>query len=44
MTDTQTYVSDSERAEWYDRTITGYIVTASAISVGLSLLMGAGVV
>ena len=41
---TQTLISDSRRAEWYDSVITGYIVTASAVSIGLTAVMAAGVV
>ncbi|MFP8952409.1 hypothetical protein ACLI4Z_05455 [Natrialbaceae archaeon A-arb3/5] len=44
MTDTQTYVSDSKRAAWYDNVITGYVVAASTITIGLALLMGLGVI
>jgi len=32
------------RAEWYDRTITGYVLVASLISIGLGGVMVLGVV
>ncbi|MFC7214570.1 hypothetical protein ACFQO4_10845 [Saliphagus sp. GCM10025334] len=32
------------KAEWYDSTITGYIITASALSIALTGVMAAGVV
>ena len=32
------------KAEWYDSTITGYIVTASTVSIGLAGVMAAGVI
>ncbi|MFP9059624.1 hypothetical protein ACLI4R_03720 [Natrialbaceae archaeon A-chndr2] len=35
---------NGSKAEWYDSTITGYIVTASAVSVGLAGVMAAGVI
>ncbi|WP_256469881.1 hypothetical protein [Natronosalvus vescus] len=35
---------NGSKAEWYDSTITGYIVTASAISIGLSAVMALGVI
>ncbi|MFP9192984.1 hypothetical protein ACLI4Q_15190 [Natrialbaceae archaeon A-CW1-1] len=35
---------NGSKVEWYDSTITGYIVTASAISIGLSAAMAAGVI
>ncbi|MFC7238264.1 hypothetical protein ACFQS4_08520 [Saliphagus sp. GCM10025317] len=32
------------KAEWYDSTITGYIITASELSVALTGVMAAGVI
>jgi len=33
-----------DKGEWYSQTITGYVVTASALSIGLTGLMWLGVV
>lgn len=41
---TETLISDSRRAEWYNSVITGYVATASAVSIGLSAMMATGVV
>ena len=40
--DSQIFSGKTE--EWYSSLMTGYIVTASAVSVGLSAVMAAGVV
>ena len=37
-------IFSGKTAEWYSKVMTGYIVTASAVSVGLSAVMAAGVV
>ena len=40
----QTPIFDGKDAEWYSKVMTGYIVTASGVSVGLTLVMASGVV
>ncbi|WP_440766996.1 hypothetical protein [Natronorubrum sp. DTA7] len=37
-------VFSGKSAEWYSSVMTGYIVTASVVSTGLSAVMAAGVV
>ncbi|WP_267130373.1 hypothetical protein [Natrarchaeobaculum sulfurireducens] len=40
----ETPIFDGKDAEWYSSVMTGYIVTASALSIALSLVMASGVV
>lgn len=37
-------IFDGKDAEWYSSVMTGYIVAASAVSIGLTGVMAAGVV
>ena len=37
-------IFEGKTEQWYSRVIVGYVVTASAISVGLAAVMAAGVV
>ncbi|WP_279387663.1 hypothetical protein [Natrarchaeobius chitinivorans] len=40
----QTPLFHGKSVEWYSSVMTGYIVTASAVSIGLTALMATGVV